>query len=158
MGAEWDLLSCGVFEDDVATVRRALASPTPPRRVCSVAAGVRDFAGAVATPDGVLGIAQWFPGRSGSVDLGPDEASFVAALGGAAPDYPAVQAAAAAAVAAHCARLAGATTPRALWSAAADLDTSTLFGRFRIDAVTGVQLAHEAVVVRWTGSEVSACR
>jgi hypothetical protein len=154
----WDLLSCGVFEDDVATVRRALASPTPPRRVCSVAAGVRDFAGAVGTPDGVFGIAQWFPGTVGGVEVGPDEASFVAALGGLAPDYPAVQAVAAAVVAAHCARLAGDTSPRALWSAAAGLDTSTLFGRFRIDHVTGVQLAHETVLVRWTGGRVTACR
>jgi hypothetical protein len=155
--AEWDLLSCGVFEDDVATVRRALASSRPPRQVCSVAAGVRDFAGAVGTPDGVFGIAQWFPGAPGGVELGPDEASFLAALGGAAPDYPTVQAVAAAVVAAHCARLAGGTSPRALWSAATDLDTSTLFGRFRIDAVTGVQVAHETVLVRWASGAVSAC-
>jgi len=152
---EWDLLSCGAFEDDVATVRRALASRTPPRRVCSVAAGVRDFGEAVGTPDRVFGIAQWFPGESAGVDLGPDEAPFVAALGGTAPDYPAVQAAAAAVVAAHCARRAGDTSPRALWSAAADLDTSTLFGRFRIDAATGVQLAHDTVLVRWSGDQVS---
>jgi hypothetical protein len=156
--AEWDLLSCGAFEDDVATIRHALASRRPPRLACSVAAGVRDFAGAVARPDGVFGIAQWFPGTSGGAELGPDGTRFVTALGGVFPDYPAVQAAAAAVVAAHCARLAGGTSPRALWSAAAGLDTSTLFGRFRIDAVTGVQLAHDTVLVRWTGREVRACR
>lgn len=157
-GAEWDMLSAGVFEDDAATVARALGSPAPPRRVCSVAAGVRDFASAVGTPNGVFGIGQWFPGLSRAVELGPDEASFVAALGGSPPDYPAVQAAAAAAAAVHCARLAGETAPRTLWSAAAGLDTSTLFGRFRIDAEIGVQLAHETVLVRWTGGEVRACR
>jgi hypothetical protein len=157
-GAEWDLLSAGAFEDDVATVERALASPSPPRRVCSVAAGVRDFAGAVDAPDGVYGVAQWFPGLSGPVQLGPVEAEFLAAFGGAAPDYPAVQAAAAAIVATHCARLAGDTAPRALWTAAAGLDASTLFGRFRIDGGTGIQVTHETVLVRWTGDELRPCR
>jgi hypothetical protein len=123
-----------------------------------VAAGVRDFAGAVAAPDGVYGIAQWFPGSSGTMQLGPGEAEFLAAFGATAPDYPAVQAAATAIVATHCARLAGDTAPRALWTAAASLDTSTLFGRFRIDARTGVQLAHEAVLVRWAGAVLGACR
>jgi hypothetical protein len=156
-GGEWDLLSAGVFEDDVGMVRRALAAPAPPRRVCSVAAGVRDFAGAVATPDGVYGVAQWFPGSSGSALLGPGEAEFLAAFGGSAPDYPAVQAAAAAVVATHCARLAGDTAPGPLWTAAAGLDTSTLFGGFRIDGSTGVQVAHETVLVRWAGDELRAC-
>jgi hypothetical protein len=155
---EWDLFSAGTFEEDVAAVRRARGSAAPPRRVCSVAAGVRDFADALGAPDGVFGVAQWFPGSSGAVDLGPDEASFVAALGGAVPDYPAVQAAAAAVIAAHCARLAGDTSRAALWSVAAALDTSTLFGRFRIDAQAGLQVAHETVLVRWTGRELGACR
>jgi hypothetical protein len=155
---QWDLLSAGTFEDDVATMRRALASPAPPRRVCSVAAGVRDFAAAVAEPDGVFGTAQWFPDAPGGAELGPDETPFVAALGGAMPDYPAVQAASAAVLAAHCARLAGDATPGPLWSAAASLDTTTLFGRFRIDPGTGVQLAHETVLVRWAGTDIRACR
>jgi len=36
------------------------------------------------------------------------------------PDYPAVQAAATAAIAAHCARLAGTTRPQPLWQAASN--------------------------------------
>lgn len=157
-GGEWDLVSAGAFEDDVATVRRALAAAAPPRRVCSVAAGVRDFSGAVPSPEGVYGVAQWFPGSAGDVLLGPGEAEFLGAYAGAAaPDYPAVQAAAAATVAAHCARLAGDTGAGALWAAAAGLDTRTLFGRFRIDAVTGTQVAHETVLVRWSGGEPGAC-
>jgi hypothetical protein len=155
---EWDLLSAGVFEDDVAAVRRALGSAAPPGRVCSVAAGVRDFAGAVAAPDGVYGVAQWFPGSPGAVELGPGEPAFLAALPGVTPDYPAVQAAAAAVLAAHCARLAGDTAPRSLWAAAAALDTSTLFGRFRIDPATGVQIAHETTLVRWSAGRLEACR
>src|SRR6266542_947152 len=52
----WDLLSAGTFEEDVATVARALALARPPRTICSVSAGVRDFATAVPGPDGILGI------------------------------------------------------------------------------------------------------
>ena len=33
---------------------------------------------------------------------------------------------------------------------AAALDTDTLFGRFRINPVTGAQVKHEAALVRWT--------
>lgn len=145
----WDLLSAGAFEDDVAAVERALAESRPPRTVCSVAAGVREFGHAVDLPAGLLGIAQWFPGSGAQVEVGPGEADLLAAVAGPAPDYPAVQAAAAAALAVHCARLAGETAARALWRAAAALDTTTLFGRFRIDPTTGVQVAHETVLVRW---------
>ena len=158
VGGEWDLFSAGAFEEDVTTVRRALGSPAPPRRVCSVAAGVREFADEIGAADGIFGIAQWFPGSSSSVHVGPDEASLLTALGGAAPDYPAVQAVAAAALAAACARTAGDTSRRALWEAAAALDTRTLFGRFRIDSETGAQVAHETVLVRWTAQELTACR
>ncbi len=37
-----------------------------------------------------------------------------------------------------------------LWAQAAELDTATLFGGFRIDPVTGAQVKHEAALVRWT--------
>ena len=61
-----------------------------------------------------------------------------------------LQAAAAAIIAAHCARQARSTARGPLWAQAAMLDTATLFGRFRIDPVTGAQVKHEAVLVRWT--------
>jgi len=72
------------------------------------------------------------------------------------PDYPAAQALAAAVLAAHCARQDGDST--VLWSAAAALDTETLFGGFRIDPATGVQVKHEAVLVRWTQEGLTAVR
>jgi hypothetical protein len=67
----------------------------------------------------------------------------------ALPDYPAVQAVAGAVLATHCARQAGSVTRDALWAAACALDTSTLFGGFRIDPVTGAQVKHRTVLVRW---------
>jgi hypothetical protein len=157
----WDLLSSGTFEDDAAAVARVLALPRPPRFVCSVAAGVRDFAQAVADPDGVFGVAQWFPGAAGGTELGPAEAGFLAAHAartGAVPDYPAIQAVAGAVIAKHCATLAGSAAPDALWAAAAGLDTSTLFGGFRIDPRTGVQVGHETVLVRWGAARLQRAR
>ena len=73
-------------------------------------------------------------------------------------DYPGVQAAAAAVVAAHCARQARSTARGQLWAQAAALDTTTLFGGFRIDPVTGAQVKREAVLVRWTSGGLALAR
>jgi hypothetical protein len=152
MSAEWDLFSAGVFEQDAEMVGKALRLPTPPRQVCAIAAGVREFGHAVDDPEGVFGIAQWFPGSNVEVALGPSEGDFVGAYAGPAgapPDYPAVQAAAGAIIATRCARLAGSTSRDDLWAAAADLETSTLFGDFKIDLRSGAQIKHRTVLVRW---------
>ncbi|MGQ0777698.1 MAG: ABC transporter substrate-binding protein [Pseudonocardiales bacterium] len=151
--AGWDLFCAGSFEEDVARVTTALALSRPPRLICAVAAGVRDFGQAVSRAEGVYGIAQWFPGHRTVVELGPPEGDFLGAysrLTGTVPDYPAVQAATAAVLATHCARTAGSTARESLWAAAAGLLTTTMFGSFRIDSVSGAQLGHEMTLVRWT--------
>ena len=156
ISGEWDLFSAGVFEQDAELVGKALRSATPPRRVCAIAAGVREFGNVVDDPDGVFGIAQWFPGSQQDVALGPAEDEFTGAYAGRAgtmPDYPAVQAVAGAVIAVHCATLAGSTGRDALWAAAAGLETSTLFGGFRIDAGSGSQVKHQTVLVRWADGE-----
>ena len=150
---EWDLFSAGVFEQDAELVAKSLRLPEPPCRVCTVAAGVHEFTQAVNDPEGVFGIAQWFAGSGHVVLLGPREEEFVRAYatsGGGLPDYPAAQAAAGAIIAANCARLAGSTNRDDLWAAAAGLETSTLFGGFKIDPQTGAQVSHRTVLVRWT--------
>lgn len=155
---EWDLLSAGVFEQDAEMVGKALRLPVPPRRVCAVAAGVREFRHAVDDPEGVFGIAQWFPGSGHEVTLGPAEDVFLGAYADNAPtlpDYPAVQAAATAVLAAHCATLAGGTGREGLWAAASGLDTSTLFGGFRIDPASGAQVEHRTVLVRWAAGQLA---
>jgi hypothetical protein len=120
---------------------------------------VRDFAQAVNDPDGVFGIAQWFPGSEADALLGPQEEEFVyrcAVEGLGKPDYPAVQATAGAVIAVHCARLAGGSKSEDLRAAAAALDTSTLFGGFRIDLATGMQMKHETTLVRWRNRQPTA--
>jgi substrate-binding family protein len=155
---DWDLFSAGVFEQDAELTATALRLACPPRRLCSVSAGVREFAQKVDNPDGVFGIAQWFPGCGHQVLLGPREEEFLRAYapGGGVPDYPAVQAAAGAVIASHCARLAGSSHRADLWAAAAALDTSTLFGCFRIDPANGVQVGHETTLTRWTTGDLAA--
>jgi len=80
---------------------------------------------------------QWFPQPEQRPQIGPTQEQLFTAYGTqtAPPDYPAVQAAAAAAIAAHCARLAGTTRTEPLWQAASSLDTNTLFGAFKINPV-----------------------
>jgi ABC-type branched-subunit amino acid transport system substrate-binding protein len=151
---DWALLTAGTFEDDVQAVARARRLANPPQVICAVAAGVQDFGDAITSPAGTFGIAQWFPRTGQPPRIGPAEEQFLLAYGAptARPDYPAVQAAAAAAIAVHCARLAGTTRPQSLWQAASSLDTTTLFGAFKIDPATGAQMSHQTVLLQWTGT------
>jgi Periplasmic binding protein len=149
----WGLFCAGTFEEDVEVVKMSRAMPSPPHMVCAVAAGVRDFGEEIDDPEGIYGVGQWAPGGCGrKVELGISEGEFLAAWNGRAgrpPDYPAVQAVAAATIATHCAELAGETGREALWQAAAALRTTTLFGAFEIDPETGLQLGHRAALSRW---------
>lgn len=157
----WDLFSVGVFEDDVAIVNEARARTRSPRVVCSVAAGVQDFATAVSRTEGVFGIAQWFPGRGEQVTLGPTEREVVdqyRRLVGSKPDYPAIQAAATGMIAVRCAEIAGSVRPDELWAAAKDLQASTMFGPFGIDPHSGVQTRHAPVLVQWRAGQPQLAR
>jgi branched-chain amino acid transport system substrate-binding protein len=153
LNEDWVLLTAGTFEHDIAVVNRALDLTQQPQLICAVAGGVRAFGQAVQRPDGIFGIAQWFPGGLPEAEIGPPEDEFVAAYSrrqGTPPDYPAVQAAAAAAIAVHCVLTAGSTSRHSLWTAAAALDTSTMFGPFTIDPVTGAQTGHHTILVEWS--------
>jgi ABC-type branched-subunit amino acid transport system substrate-binding protein len=152
----WDLFCAGSFEEDVDLIQRARSAGQRPRVVGAVAAGVREFGTSGMDPAGVYGTGQWFPGlpAAGHPAIGPAEDEFLAAYAaryGTVPDYPAIQAVAAAALAAHCRRQGVGRAD--LWRAALALDTSTLFGRFRVRPGDGLQVAHRAVLVRWTADE-----
>jgi ABC-type branched-subunit amino acid transport system substrate-binding protein len=154
---DWNLFSVGRFEDDVEIVKQARVLPNPPRDICAVAAGVRDFGDLVDGPDGIYGVAQWFPGDPLPPTLGPAEADFLAAyavLTNVHPDYPAIQAVAGAVLAEHCVRRAGNTRRESVWAAATELDTDTLFGAFKVNPRTGTQVKHETALVRWTGDDL----
>jgi len=96
---------------------------------------------------------------NGHQALGPDERDFLDAYYAAAgeiPDYPAIQAAATASLAAHCGRQTGSTDRELLWPAATALHTSTLYGAFTIDHTTGAQVSHQTVLTRWIEAELVA--
>ena len=155
----WMLITAGTFEEDTLTVMRARCLARAPRVTCAVAAGVREFGHAVERPDGTFGIAQWFLGSGHMALLGPDERDFLDLYCAAAhevPGYPAIQAAASASIAVHCARQTGSTDRDLLWPAAAALDTSTLYGAFKIDQITGAQVSHRTVLTRWIDDELVA--
>jgi ABC-type branched-subunit amino acid transport system substrate-binding protein len=152
-------MGTATFEDDIETVMRARGLDRSPRVTCAVAAGVREFSRAMSRPDGTFGIAQWFSGIGHPALVGPAELDFLDAYSAAVgemPDYPAIQAIAAASIAAHCARQAGSTERELLWPAAISMDTSTLYGSFSVDQVTGAQLGHLTVLTRWTEGELIA--
>ena len=74
---EWDLFSAGVFENDASLVTRARDLTRPPGRICAVAAGVGEFGQVVNDPEGIFGIAQWFPDGGNQAETGPSESSFL---------------------------------------------------------------------------------
>jgi ABC-type branched-subunit amino acid transport system substrate-binding protein len=152
---QWDLVSAGIYEDDVATVRAARALPNPPRYVCSVAAGVASFAEDVDNTEGVYGVGQWAPGAVTAVDAGMDEAAFLQAWSarhGGVPDYPAVQAYAAGVIAEKAMR-----ADRDVWRVVTALDITTVFGRFTINPVTGEQTGHAVALTQWRSGRPVTC-
>ena len=154
----WSLFSAGSLEEDARVASWATGCGSPPRVLCAVGAGVHGFSDLTARHDGVLGVAQWVAGRSAGAERGPAEASFVGAYRDRwhqPLDYPGVQAVAAAVIGVHCARTAGAADRTALWRAAGELRTTTLFGEFEIDTGSGEQTGHRMVLVRWTGDRLA---
>ncbi|MGB6454845.1 MAG: ABC transporter substrate-binding protein [Streptosporangiaceae bacterium] len=156
---DWVLITAGTFEDDTKTFLRARRLSGTPRVICAVAAGVQEFSRAIRDADGTFGIAQWFRGGDHAAVVGPGEGDFLdeyRAASGEMPDYPAIQAAATASIAVHCARAAGSASRDLLWPAATALSTSTLYGAFRIDKATGAQIAHRTVLTHWIEGELVA--
>ena len=72
---------------------------------------------------------------------------------GTEPPYPAAAAFAAGVVWQRCVKEAGTVESLPVLAASQRLDTTTLFGRFRVDPVTGVQTGHQIRVVQWRGGQ-----
>src|SRR6266536_1996640 len=125
------------------------------RAAAFVAAGVEEVLAPLGPGrDGLLGPAQWVAATAPEPDEGPDAAWFVDAFRRAAgeePGYPAVQAFAAGVLSARCLRDAGTTDDAAQLAAAAGLSCRTLYGGFRLDPVTGLQVGHQVLTVQWQG-------
>ncbi len=145
------VISAGSFDDEVVLAEALLESGLRPKAIGLAAAAIQEFPHALGTDaEGFLGPSQWEPRLAYAPDFGPgpDEATEGIRAQGAPPDYPAAQAYAACLIAQRCLEEAGADD-ESLWRAACALDCVTFFGRFRIDPATGLQVAHEMVLVQW---------
>jgi branched-chain amino acid transport system substrate-binding protein len=148
------LLVVGPFDDELTAARLLL--PLPWRGAAFVGAGVEEVLAPLgAAREGLLGPAQWVARAAeaaGTPEEGPDARWFAAAFEretGAAPPYPAAAAFAAGVLAARCLREAGGAEDAAVLGAAARLSVRTLFGDFRLDPETGLQVGHEVLTVQW---------
>ncbi len=149
-GAEVVLVAGGFGEEQEAA---AALLPGPWRAAGFVGAGVDEVLAFLGQRrDGLLGPAQWLASAAPEPDEGPAAPEFVRAYrhaAGADPAYPAAQAFAAGLIAARCVKDAGSTAAADLLAAAAALDCTTMFDRFRLDPVTGRQVGHRMLTVQW---------
>ena len=145
------LAIAGSFQDELEMVQALDRRRW--RAVLSVAAGVDEVLESIAGQrEGLIGPAQWTPASARKPVAGPEGDWFVGAYRrqvGVVPPYPAAQALAAALIWSECVRMTDALDDETLMAQARRLDTRTLYGAFRLDPVTGLQVGHEVVTVQW---------
>ncbi len=147
------LLVAGGFEDELAAAYPLLQRRW--RAAGFVGAGVDEVLASLGpTREGLIGPAQWMPSARPEPDEGPEAHWFVTqyrASVGTPPPYPAVQAFAAGVLAARCLRESQAVNDAAHRAAARVLVCRTLYGAFRLDPLSGLQVGHEVLTVQWQG-------
>jgi branched-chain amino acid transport system substrate-binding protein len=150
------LASAGSYEHDVAVMRAVAASRLNIPVLGCVAAGVCRFASDLGElAEGIVGPSQWEESIELEPALGPTPSEFarrvraVGANDNDSPDYPAAQIYAAGLLTGAALAAAGGPDDAKLRSAFSDLRTTTMFGDFSIDRVTGRQLGHQVLLVQW---------
>jgi branched-chain amino acid transport system substrate-binding protein len=152
-GAPDLVIGIGAFEDDLALARERAILPAR-TALALVGAGLAAFGDELgALAEGILGPSQWEP-TAGEMPLtGPDSRWFVGAFEKAfrqAPEYPAAQAFAIGLIVMECRRRCGGSLEDGLLlDAAHALETTTFYGGFRLDPVTGRQVGHRMRLVEW---------
>src|SRR5262245_30290045 len=146
------LVVAGRFEDYATIIRERRIRGTVGTVAC-VAAGTDAFhreLGALA--EGTIGPSQWEPHLWEQPAIGPASAWFGSEFRRVFqrdPSYVAAQAYATGLIVGECIRRAGGLEDRELLTAARGLDTTTLYGRFRLDPDTLRQIGHEILLVEW---------
>ncbi len=146
------LVVAGRFEDDTAIIRERGMLETVGTIAC-VAAGADAFhrqLGVLA--EGVIGPSQWEPHLYERPSLGPPSAWFGSEFRRAFqrdPGYVGAQAYTVGLIIGECIRRADSLEDRELLAAARGLDTTTLYGGFRLDPATLRQVGHEMLLVEW---------
>jgi branched-chain amino acid transport system substrate-binding protein len=147
------IIAIGRYEDDVALLRQLAETSFEAMIVAAVAVPMQEFRRDLQElAEGYVGPSQWEAGPQAAVDVGPASASFVECFCqrfGYSPDYPAAQAYAAGLILQRCVLLAETYADAVLRAAADRLVCRTFYGDFRLDATSGRQIGHEAVLVQW---------
>lgn len=152
------LASAGSFDDDVGLIQAVVAANLNIPVIACVAAGVEDFRKRLGEhADGIVGPSQWERQLQIAPELGPSPEKFVRRMNAAAPgtacDYPAAQIYAAGILTGAALNAAGALEQERLRDAFADLRSTTFYGEFAIDRVTGRQFGHKVLLVQWHQGE-----
>jgi branched-chain amino acid transport system substrate-binding protein len=147
------VIGVGAFEDDLAVARKRAMLPA--RTVLAlVGAGLAAFGDELgALAEGIVGPSQWEPTVGEVPGTGPDSRWFAGAFEGAfqrTPEYLAAQAFAIGLILTECRRRCGGSLEDGrLLEAAYALETTTFYGGFRLDPVTGRQVGHRVRLVEW---------
>jgi branched-chain amino acid transport system substrate-binding protein len=148
------LVSAGSYEHDLAIMRLAMSPHLSIPVLGCIAAGVRQFHDDLGDEaDGIVGPSQWEESIDLVPEIGPAPAEFARRMRSANSatecDYPAAQAYAAGLITAAAIRSAGSLDQQRLRDAFSDLRTTTFYGKFAIDRVTGAQVGHKMLLVQW---------
>ena len=142
------ILAIGPVHQELELFRR-LVNVSPRPLLGGVSPGLAAFPEALgANPEGLLAPVQWHASAAASPELGPTSSEVLddaRSLALDPIDYVAAQAYAAALIADYC-RKQDAIHPE---TAARKLRTSTFFGDFELDSMTGEQRGHEMTVIQW---------
>jgi ABC-type branched-subunit amino acid transport system substrate-binding protein len=145
------LLVAGNFADESAVAPLLVSRKW--RWTAFVGAGVEEVLASLGElREGLLGPAQWMAHTALWPDEGPDAEWFVTHYRqeeGRDPPYAAAQAFAAGLLYARCLRETGDTRDEIIQAAAQKLVCQTLFGKFQLDPLSGLQTGHQVVIVQW---------
>ena len=152
------LVSAGSYEHDIAVMRAVTQSSLNIPVLGCVAAGVAKFRldlGEAA--EGLVGPSQWEDQLRFRPETGPTPREFILRIRAHSPevtcDYPAAQAYAAALLTKAAIENAQSLEAVKIRAAFSDLRTTTFFGDFSIDRVTGRQIGHRVLLVQWHGGQ-----
>jgi branched-chain amino acid transport system substrate-binding protein len=145
------LLVAGNFSDELAVAPLLLTRTW--RAAAFVGAGVEEVLAPLdKLREGLLGPAQWMASAAIEPDEGPGSDWFVEkyrSISGIDPPYPAAQAFAAGLLCARCLRDGGGVDDTTQLARAYQLDCTTLYGRFRLDPLSGLQAGHQVLIAQW---------
>jgi branched-chain amino acid transport system substrate-binding protein len=150
------LVSAGSYDHDIGVMRAVTHSSLNIPVLGCVAAGVEKFRLDLGEDaEGLVGPSQWEDQLQFRPEIGPAPREFVRSMRAHSPhvtcDYPAAQAYAAALLTKLAIENAQSIETVKIRAAFSDLRTTTFFGDFSIDRVTGRQTGHRVLLVQWHG-------